>query len=200
MSTIYNIREEKEDAYDLYYNNIGLVTYVMHSLKVFTRVRVSTIIDDIKQEGLLALWVAVNTWNKEKGSLSNYAFIRIRGTILRYLTKIHAVTYPERRRRNDPKVARKEIVSISAVDSKSPHRVTLEESLEDRYSEESDDTIFFEIKPILNTTEWITIIGKYYYGKEETEIMAELGKSRSFVSKSAKSALIKLRNYFGVNR
>jgi len=194
---LYYIYKSNTQSIDLFNSNIGIVLFTMKSIGIFKRVKNKDDIEELKQEGYLGLWKAINEWDTSKGSLSNYAFIKIKGRLIRYEYKLHGIAYPERRSKEDPKFTPEfTIVSISRCNSRSPQLPLLEERLEDRDSAEPDVSIYDEIKPLLNETELSTVISKVFYGREEKEIVEEINRSRSGVCKAYASALTKLRAYF----
>lgn len=194
---LYYIYKTNTQSIDLFNNNMGIVLYTMKSIGIFKRIKNKDDIEELKQEGYLGLWKAIKEWDTSKGSLCNYAFIVIKGRLIRYEYKLHGIAYPERRSKEDPKFTPEfTIVSISRCNSRSPQLPLMEERLEDRDSAEPDVSIYDEIKPLLNETELSTVIGKVFYGREEKEIMEETKRSRAGVYKSYVSAMKKLRAYF----
>lgn len=73
--------EEKEKIFE---ENMNLVPYVMKNLLHLSTTESD--FDDIMQEGYVALWNAIKTFNKGRGSsFSNYACCCIRNKLLAYL-------------------------------------------------------------------------------------------------------------------
>lgn len=140
-----------------------MIKNIMKKLHIFKQ------FEDYYQIGRIALWSAYNSYNSDKGSFSNYAFITVRGNILNQITKERK--YEER-------------------------FVVVEEHSEDPVFEEEAFVLeqFISYLEGISIQQKKILVDRFYYNKKFSEIACELKMEENSVRSSYRYALKRLRD------
>lgn len=182
------------DRLTLFEENRGLVHHMITRMRL-TRVFDWHWIEDLYQDGYIGLLNATTTFDPTRGKFSNHACVKIRQALVRSMYK-YASIVTLREPRNKEEEIPEPLPILSMTDLIGIY--TAEDKIVDNYVKNSSERdIYQELREVLTESEWIVIVGKYFYHREEVDIQAELEVSRSKISKLHQQAIIKIKEWIG---